>query len=267
MPHPFLIFIIFIAFCSIPPAGAVELKAARIIGEPNNGCIDGAAALPLEGPGYTVMHLERKRHYGHPQLIQTITTLAHEVQSGGGHLKVGDLGQVRGGPMPFGHRSHQTGLDVDVWFDLQATAYPNLNPLRSNVSATSLLNPAKNALDAGLWNDRHIRTLKAAAQQPGVDRIFVNPHIKRTLCRTVQRERGWLEKIRPWYGHDDHFHLRLACPKDSPECVRQAPVPSGDGCDSSLAWWFEPHPPETGQPAAPKPPLPAACVVLLKSSQ
>ena len=39
---------------------------------------------------------------------------------------VGDMAQPRGGPLPFGHASHQTGLDVDIWFTL--TPRPRLVP-------------------------------------------------------------------------------------------------------------------------------------------
>lgn len=245
--------------------GLSDLHAqARIIGEPTNGCIADAADLPLEGRGYTVMHLERNRHFGHPALIRTVTELAHDVQQGGGHLRVGDLSLMRGGPMPFGHHSHQTGLDADLWFDLEPTLKHSLNPMRSNVSATRLLDVTGHALDNRLWSDRQEHALKAAALIAGVDRVFVNPLIKRRLCQTSKGDRSWLRRIRPWYGHDDHFHLRLACPENSPECIPQASVPSGEGCDASLEWWFQRHPPETGTPATPKPPLPTACVPILK---
>ena len=37
-------------------------------------------------------------------------------KQGLGVLSIGDLGQARGGPAPSGHVSHQSGLDVDIWF-------------------------------------------------------------------------------------------------------------------------------------------------------
>ena len=237
--------------------------APRAIGETNNGCISGAVALPKAGRGYLVMHLERRRYYGHPELVRAVETLGLLAAEGIGSMQVGDLGQPRGGPMPFGHRSHQTGLDVDIWFNLDPAIYSGANSIRSNISAPSLLNGAKNDLDRRLWSNRHVRLLKAAATLPSVDRVFVNPYIKSELCRTVDGKGGWLRKIRPWYGHDDHFHLRLSCPADSPACVRQEPVPAGDGCDASLAWWFEPHPPGPTKPEAPKPVLPSVCKGLL----
>jgi penicillin-insensitive murein endopeptidase len=85
--------------------------------------------------------------------------------------------------------------------------------------------------------------LKFAAEIDSVDRIFVHAAIKRQLCQLSLRIRSpedflWLQKIRPWWGHHDHFHLRLKCPADSPRCVPQAPVPAGEGCDTTLKWWF-----------------------------
>jgi len=235
---------------------------ARAIGETNNGCMAGASILPSEGEGYAVMHLERRRFFGHPNLIQTIRHLGREAVHGLGVLHVGDLSMARGGPMPFGHRSHQTGLDADVWFDLNPRLLADADQQRSNIPAPSLLAGTR-GLNHELWSHDHERLLHAVALVREVDRVFVNPHIKRELCRTVRGERAWLRKMRPWYHHDDHFHLRLVCPPDSPACVRQEPVPVGDGCDTSLDWWFQLHPADSAKPAeAPKPVLPAACRAL-----
>ena len=76
--------------------------------------------------------------------------------------------------------------------------------------------------------------------------------------------------MRPWWGHDDHFHVRLACPADSPECTPQAPLPPGDGCDA-LAWWFDPKAQEARAKehesyharVGATPPLPERCASLI----
>jgi hypothetical protein len=47
-----------------------------------------------------------------------------------------------------------------------------------------------------------------------------------------------MSKVRPWYGHADHIHVRLKCPTDSPDCRAQLAVPAGNGCDKSLNHWF-----------------------------
>lgn len=237
----------------------------RSIGQTNNGCIAGAHTLPLEGDGYQVMHIERNRFYGHPLLIRTIQNLGKQVkQHKLGLLQVGDLGQPRGGPMAFGHRSHQTGLDVDIWFNLDVKRLAGSNDLRSNISAPSMLNASKHGLDRQVWTDDQASLLELAAKLPGVDRIFVNPYIKKELCDQAQGDRSWLRKIRPWYYHDDHLHLRIPCPPDSAACEDQEPVPYGEGCDAGLDWWFQHLPADNPPtPAPPKPPLPEACRAIL----
>lgn len=239
---------------------------SRAIGDTSAGCLLGARQLPTEGNGYVVMHLERNRYYGHPSLISSIRALGDRAAQGLGVMHVGDLGMPRGGPMPFGHRSHQTGIDADVWFDLSPSLHLGANRTRSNVSAFNVLSKTSDGLDYRLWNNSHEQMLKAAATQPAVDRIFVNARIKQELCRTTRGDRSWLRKIRPWYHHEDHFHMRLSCPPDSPSCVRQEAIPMGDGCDQ-LDWWFH-KTPDTGvapnTPKPPKPVMPAECRNVLR---
>ncbi|HWE30143.1 MAG TPA: penicillin-insensitive murein endopeptidase [Polyangia bacterium] len=202
---------------------------ARAIGGYSAGCIDGAVALPKVGDGFRVAKPERNRVFGHPLLVGMIRDLGKRLIAL--HLPplaVGDLGQPRGGPAPTGHASHQTGLDVDLWF---------LPPVAGQ--AQSMVDRAR-MQPSPKFTDAVVRMLALAASDSRVERIFVNPVLKRALCeRTAgDAERGWLAKLRPWWGHDDHFHVRLACPADSPECTPQPALPPGDGC-GELAWWFD----------------------------
>ena len=227
------------------------------IGKTNNGCIFGAQALPLQGVGYIAVHLERHRHYGHPLLIQTLQTLAKQAQQQKiGLLQIGDLGQARGGALPFGHRSHQSGLDADIWFNLNPSSDIDANEQRSNIKQFSMLNKKGKGLNSR-WTNKHRKLLELAAKITEVDRIFVNPAIKRDLCETVTGNRQWLRKIRPWYHHDKHFHIRLRCPESSPDCIKQAPILAGEGCDATLAWWFKKH--TASQSIKKKPRIPKAC--------
>ncbi len=59
------------------------------------------------------------------------------------------------------------------------------------------------------------------AQEPEVERVLANPAIKKALCRDVKGDRSWLHKIRPVFGHNYHFHVRIGCPPDSTECKAQ----------------------------------------------
>ncbi len=211
---------------------------ARAIGGDSAGCVAGAAALPVEGGGYLVMRPGRRRHFGHPQLVDFIRKLgAAIVEQNLGAIVIGDLGQPRGGPAPDGHASHQSGLDADLWYPHAQTerGIPKNPRERRALRALPVANFPRQQLTEH-WSPRVARVLQLAAADARVDRIFVNPMIKRALC-TSEQERAWLRKLRPWWGHDAHFHVRLACPKDSPACAPQPALAQGDGCDQ-VDWWF-----------------------------
>lgn len=248
-----------------PTADAVS----QSIGTYTNGCISGAVSLPLSGAGYQVMRLSRNRFYGHATLIQFIQQLGQVAADQQlGTLLVGDLGQARGGPTPSGHRSHQTGLDVDIWFLLSKQLDNRLLSAneRETWSAPSVVDANSDTVDYRQWTQAHEKMLEAAARHPDVDRIFVNPSIKQELCtHKTAASAVWLRKIRPWWKHDDHFHVRLKCPTGNPNCQGQPALPDTDGCDASLAWWFSKEaktPSKPGKPTAP-PPLPALCEQVL----
>jgi penicillin-insensitive murein DD-endopeptidase len=212
---------------------------ARAIGDYSSGCLQGAQPLPLVGEGYQVMHPSRVRYYGHPNLISFIETLGRKMREAGFNIVLlGDLSQPRGGRAFGGHASHQTGLDVDIWF-----WYPKKAAVRTltkqeveQLKARSILD-SKTASVQAQWLKYAHTLLRLTAEDPRVSRVFVHPIIKRDLCALPGKDRQWLGKIRPWHGHDDHLHVRLACPEDSPDCVPQAPLPQGDGC-AELEWWF-----------------------------
>jgi len=276
----FSIFILLLSIfseCSSSPADnnwAMIKQAAQIdnstqsIGSYTAGCLSGAVTLPQNGTGYQLMRPTRGRSYGHPDLIRFIESIAKTAHlQHWGVLLIGDLGQPRGGPTPSGHRSHQTGLDVDIWYLLsqQAATRSLAFNERETWSAPSVLVAKSDAIDDNQWSITHEKILETAAQRPEVDRIFVNPSVKRLLCARKSAH-DWLRKIRPWWGHDDHFHVRLKCPLNNKNCTGQEPLPESDGCDASLAWWFSEEA-KTPVPAAKKPEplvLPALCDIVLK---
>ena len=220
---------------------------AQAIGAYERGCLEGAVELPADGPNWQVMRPSRDRAWGHPALIAFIEQLSAKLpaEAGWPGFLVGDIAQPRGGPMLTGHGSHQIGLDADIWL----TPMPNrrLTPAeRDEMSATNVVAADGLGVDPRVWNPSYPRMYEAVAREPQVARIFVNPAIKRELCREAGADRAWLAKIRPWWGHDYHFHMRLLCPPGQTECRGQAPPPAGDGCGKELAWWFTPealHPP------------------------
>jgi len=246
--------------------------SSRTIGFYAKGCLAGAEALPINGKTWQVMRLSRNRNWGHPELVAFLEHLANQApKTGWAGLLVGDMSQPRGGPMRTGHASHQVGLDADIWL----TPMPNreLTRLeREELSATMVVREDRKDVDPKVWTPAHLNVIKAAAENPKVARIFVNAAIKKALCREATGDRTWLHKVQPWWGHDYHFHVRLDCPADSPDCKPQPARPMNDGCsDKELAHWFTDatlHPKPSPTPAAPRPgprmaDLPAACKQVL----
>jgi penicillin-insensitive murein endopeptidase len=212
----------------------------RAIGGFSAGCLQGAATLPPSGPGYEVAHLERNRRYGHPDLVAYVQRLGTAARrSKLGPVMVGDLAQPRGGPTPTGHHSHQTGLDADLGY----APPPGLRAGHVTAKQRETLAPVvvvnlKTRQPTAAWGKKVIELLALAASDPAVDRIFVNPTVKKLLCEAPRSAKmTWQSRVRPWWAHHDHFHVRLRCPTDSPLCVAQDPVPD-DGCGASLRWWF-----------------------------
>ncbi len=254
---------------SIVPATAAPL-AKELFGAEHNssrhkpaafgsyakGCIAGAQELAETGPTWQAMRLSRNRNWGHPETIRFIKRLSSfaSTQPGWDGLYIGDISQPRGGPMLSGHRSHQMGLDIDIWM-LPAGNLTLTRAERETVSSISMQR-AKGAYVNGSWSVAHHRILKQAAKDPAVARIFVFPGAKVQMCKDERGDRSWLRKIRPWWGHHYHFHVRLGCPDGARGCVDQAPPPAGDGCADAEQWVaniLNPPPPDpNAKPAPPR---------------
>jgi penicillin-insensitive murein endopeptidase len=250
------------------------LGKAMAIGYYPRGCLQGGVELPVDGPTWEVMRLSRNRNWGHPELIHFLKKFAPlAAKATGWHgILVGDMAQPRGGPLPFGHMSHQIGLDVDIWFMPKPDRVLTKEE-REKISAINLVAADWKHVDPKMWTPAHAAFIRTAAEQPEVERVLVNAAIKKQLC-TMQGDKhpSWMDKVRPWYGHHDHIHVRLKCPADSPNCRAQPAVPGDAGCaDKDLASWFSDkvlHPKPAPTPAKPKPALtmadlPPACKTVL----
>lgn len=226
--------------------------AARALGSYARGCLAGAVALPVDGPAWQVMRVSRGRNFGHPALVSFLERFAERAVAvtGWAGLLVGDISQPRGGPMMWGHASHQIGLDADVWL-MPMPAGGVDRAARETMMAQSVVAASGTDVDPRVWTQAHVRLLELASRAGEVERIFVNPAIKRALCRDVRGDRTWLGKIRPMGGHDYHFHIRLACPPGESGCEPQTPVPPGEGCDATLDWWFSREARTPSRPSAP----------------
>lgn len=297
MPHTIIIAFLLMTFLTLPAVAADDARnkrtaastvaakklfgsektsaplAANPVGSYARGCLAGAEQLPVDGFGWQSMRLSRNRNWGHPALLAYIERLAKDATEldGWPGLLVGDMSQPRGGPMLTGHKSHQIGLDVDIW--LRPSPAPGRTLTwkeRENIGSISVRNN-RYQINPKTWTDQHARLLRRAASYPEVARIFVHPTIKKQLCGWAGADRAWLRKIRAWYGHHYHFHVRLTCPAGSAGCTNQPEPPPGDGCGTELDWWLsaEAYKPKPKDPSKkPRGPLtlkqlPQACRTVL----
>ena len=265
-----------------PKLGAKELfgrkvlpaaMPTRVIGFYAKGCIAGAEPLPLTGDTWQVMRLSRNRNWAHPDMVKLLERLSVKAHKDAGWpgILVGDMSQPRGGPMLTGHASHQVGLDADVWL----TPMPDhvlSREEREETSAVMTVRPDRLDIDPHVFTPGHLAVIRDAALEPTVQRIFVNAAIKKALCREAKGDRSWLSKIRPWWGHDYHFHIRTVCPPGGSDCKGQTPQTGGEGCSAEdFAYWFKDsvlHPEPPKEPPKPSRPmtlaeLPADCRAVL----
>lgn len=251
------------------------------IGAHAKGCLAGGVQLPETGPTWQAMRLSRGRNWGHPEAIAFVERLGARARDlGWAGIYVGDIAQPRGGPMTSGHASHQSGLDIDIWM-LPPTRLNLSRAERENISSVSVRTEDQKGVTRH-WTPTHMEVLRAAAEDRAVDRIFVAAAVKIEMCRTATGDRRWLQKIRPLYGHNTHFHVRLKCPRGARHCSDQTPTVAelsngGDGCDETLMWWVTDYLEDLKKPPDPNAPrrrgardftmddLPAECAAVLSS--
>ena len=122
-----------------------------------------------------------------------------------------------------------------------------------------MLAPDSVSVDPKVWSEAHVRLLKRVAGYPAVERVLVHPAIKKAVCEGSKddKDRAWLSKVRPYWGHHFHFHIRIACPKGSTGCEGQPAVGSDDGCGAELTRWLKLVKPRPVVATPPKPAKPA----------
>lgn len=162
--------------------------------------------------------------YGHPALVLMLHRTAKQMarQTPGSVLFVGDLSREYGGPLS-GHRSHQSGRDADVgFFVTDAKGRPvNTRQLRTfdaqgraRDGSGLRFDDYRNWLLVQLW----LKDTRA-----DLEYVFVASHLRRRLLDFAQKRPAFQRYVaeaaqflrQPSRGlpHDDHFHVRIACPE------------------------------------------------------
>jgi murein endopeptidase len=175
------------------PVPTIEWREATSHGLQYSGSLSSGTQLPVEGPDWVTWNpVEDRvpnrpgRLYGNERTIRAVLAVAAAYRAAhpdAAPVLVGDISFAGGGPMEQ-HRSHQNGLDVDIY-------YPRLDGvLRAPVT--------KEQIDRRLAQDLVDRFVAAGAKI-----VFVGYSIGL---------RGPSEVVVPYPNHGDHMHVRFPQP-------------------------------------------------------
>lgn len=177
-----------------PRYPAIRWAAATSYGLPYAGRLSGGTQLPVEGEDWVTWNpvADRvpnhpNRLYGNDRVVRKLLSVVASYRAAhpnAPRVVVGDLSFRGGGPMEL-HRSHQNGLDVDVY-------YPRRD---GRLGAPTRVDQV----------DRHLtQALLDAFLAVGVEKVFVG-------YRTGLRGPG--DVVEPYPNHEDHMHVRFPPPR------------------------------------------------------
>ena len=172
----------------------IHWRRATSHGLPYSGSLSAGTQLPVEGPDWVTWNPVEdrvpstpRRLYGHERTIRTVVAVLAAFRAtnpDAPRVVVGDLSFRDGGPMEL-HRSHQNGLDVDLY-------YPRLDGRLRAPRTTS-------QVDRKLAQDLLDRFVAA-----GAEKVFVG---------YSTGLHGPADVVIPYPNHEDHMHVRLPPPR------------------------------------------------------
>lgn len=203
-------------------------KPAFSVGPPNDGKLLGGQRLDTSSPHLRVVpaYLPGDVRWGLPSLVSMIERAARGVAKRypGAVLEVGDLSR-RGGGEVVRHHSHESGRDVDLGFYLVDAKGRALRPATFVAVDASLRAPGLPGARFDVARNWALVELMLGDPQAKVTHIFVAEHLRQALLAHA-RQRGVSPALRnraAWTllqptsveSHDDHMHVRIACPRSS----------------------------------------------------
>ncbi len=200
------------------------------VGTPNSGWQLRAKKLK-SSPHLRVKKGSGAFVYGHPALVLMLHRTSRDVgrMARGAKMLVGDLSAKSGGPLS-GHRSHQSGRDADVGFYVRdpkgrAVTLDRFRQFGGDGKAKD---------GSGYMFDDHRNWLLVQSwiqdRRAGISHIFVAKPLRKRLLDYARKNKNYklhlnaaavlLKQPRSSSAHDDHFHVRIACPKRQAEICR-----------------------------------------------
>lgn len=198
--------------------------ASQSVGSPSEGKLVGGERIEKTKS----LRLVGSLQFAVPELVELLERSADRVakRRPGSVLTVGDLSRKGGGDVD-GHRSHESGRDADVGFYFTKGGKPFLPKRFAAVDESGKVEglPGVAFDDARNW-----ALVEAWLTDPKgrVLQIFVARHVRARLlahaarigASAALRTRAAEVMIQPKkvLPHDNHFHVRIACPNGDKEC-------------------------------------------------
>lgn len=192
------------------------------VGWPNHGWQLRAKKLK-RAPYLAIQKKSRSYVYGHPALVLMLQRSAKQIARArpGSVLLVGDLSRKEGGPLA-GHHSHQSGRDADVAF--YARDAKGRPAKLDRFVAFGADGKAKDGSGLTFDDDRNWLLVRAWARDARADmaHVFVSNPLRARLIAHARKvgDAKYVPLVSALFKqpenaepHDDHFHVRIRCPK------------------------------------------------------
>jgi penicillin-insensitive murein endopeptidase len=204
---------------------------SRSIGAPNAGRLENGVHVERSAiVRYVAAYDAGDRRWGVRELVDAIDRGAREVRRRypDAVLGVGQLSQRTGGDIDR-HRSHESGRDADLAFFLVDSSgraqvrdrFMTVRPDGTVVGDQGLrFDDGRNwTLVSALLSDPKARVTHIFVATPLRTRLLAygarvgaSPELRTRVADVLMQPRHSLP-------HDDHFHVRIACPTTSPACI------------------------------------------------
>lgn len=212
-----------------PPYSIMSLS----VGHPNAG--RQLRAKRLKPRGYLkIKKGSASAAWGHPALVKMLYRAARDISRAtkGSVMVVGDLSKKGGGPLA-GHGSHQSGRDADLAFYVTNAKGKPIVPKRFVAFGADGKAKDRSGLRFDDWRNWLLVQSWLRDHRAGISHIFVSRPLRRRLL-DFARSRPAFRKYLPEAerllkqpedssAHDDHFHVRISCPKRQEEICREHP--------------------------------------------
>lgn len=212
-----------------------QTLASEAVGAFNNGSLIDPECLQETGEGYMQLYRDIDHIWGTSEMIDMLEKTSSEMKRnfpGRDRLQVEDISARNGGDID-PHGSHENGLDVDLqYFKANGVEFvPGQNGQRY---APPMVNGAQ--VSSNFDVQRNWELLKSLHRNGRVSRIFMDQTLKNEMCRYArtsgdfQANQSVLRSIRHVENHQDHMHVRLACPASDRRCTDQGQLSGPTGC-------------------------------------